>query len=660
MSLDKRGSSYRPTVDFPDGDRRKFVATDKTSPWWYDDKSLTNLVFQHIAVASKGGKDITLREFVFQFRGLTSTQKTKVVCDQFPGIERLSDFETDPGKVAELLEAMKAEARAPSENVLGCLGEAHLRTRFNQWFGVERFWYHKGQGSIDGLPFVFEAAVAVTRRPGRLFHGVDFSPTFGDPLAETHLYGKEFSAWGPSNFLEQGHVHPERPNAPQETAVAIHLICPALEFLDRGKSRLTVPEAMRQKIQEVLWKVVKDLYREEERRRKDAARQERADRDRAQAGKAKRMDLTKALRLVMKDAVQEATGGIYEVSAHTLYYVVRRLIQKFTTKALSSDYFEGNLLPAYQREHGAIAGLYYEARGTLYEPHTRKAIPLGTREVESYQFPAWLYDKILFVEKQGLWPVLEKSRLAERFDMAVVASEGYATEACRVLFANAEKGKDYQLFVVHDADPHGYNIARTLREETARMPGHRVRVVDIGLKLADALEMGLGVEDFTRRKALPQGLELTDQERTYFEGRRSAPKSWIARRVELNALSAPDLLAYIERKLQAADIRSKVIPSEEALPWLTEELYGDIMREQIEDALDRLLRTNQLKADITAELRGQFSFEEARRWITDAFQEDGTVSWRGALWTEIEAIVHTKVTIIRQVLRGRAFRAING
>src|SRR5262245_15872639 len=144
--------------------------------------------------------------------------------------------------------------------------------------------------------------------------------------------------------------------------------------------------------------------------------------------------------------------------------------------------------------------------------------------------------------------------------MAVVAGEGYASEACRVLFASAEKGKDYQLFVAHDADPHGYNIARTLREETARMPGHRVKVFDLGLKLGDALALGLPTEEFTRKKALPRGLTLDETEREYFEGRRAGPKSWVCRRVELNALSGPALVAHIERGLREAGVRGKVIP----------------------------------------------------------------------------------------------------
>lgn len=86
--------------------------------------------------------------------------------------------------------------------------------------------------------------------------------------------------------------------------------------------------------------------------------------------------------------------------------------------------------------------------------------------------------------------------------MAIVMSEGYATEACRTLLEHADQQRKYQIFVLHDADPHGYNIARTLRKATERMPDYAVDVVDIGLGFEEGLELGLGTESFTRKQAI--------------------------------------------------------------------------------------------------------------------------------------------------------------
>ena len=65
------------------------------------------------------------------------------------------------------------------------------------------------------------------------------------------------------------------------------------------------------------------------------------------------------------------------------------------------------------------------------EPHTGKQIPLGTREVDAYDMPELLYDKILYVEKKGMHPIFREARLAERYDLAIVCAEGYASREPR-------------------------------------------------------------------------------------------------------------------------------------------------------------------------------------------------------------------------------------
>src|SRR5262249_34378664 len=160
-----------------------------------------------------------------------------------------------------------------------------------------------------------------------------------------------------------------------------------------------------------------------------------------------------------------------------------------------------------------------------------------------------------------------------RFDMAVIGAEGYASEAIRLLLTRADQHRRYRIFVFHDADPYGYNIARTLREETRRMPGYQVDVVDLGLHLEEALAIGLQTEKFTRKKALPAGLKLTEVERRYFEGRPMRKNSWVCERIEINAMPVPDRAPYLERKLREAGATDKVVPPERELPTLAAELY---------------------------------------------------------------------------------------
>ena len=83
--------------------------------------------------------------------------------------------------------------------------------------------------------------------------------------------------------------------------------------------------------------------------------------------------------------------------------------------ALTWDNFN-TILDRYLDEFGERPwpGLYAEPRGMLYEPHTGASIPLGTIDVEGYTIPSYVYNRILFVEKQGLRPVIADSKLAER------------------------------------------------------------------------------------------------------------------------------------------------------------------------------------------------------------------------------------------------------
>jgi hypothetical protein len=362
------------------------------------------------------------------------------------------------------------------------------------------------------------------------------------------------------------------------------------------------------------------------------------------------MPHTQAVPLAMPEALAYATGnGQYQVSQHTLFYHVRRFVQKYTKRILTKENFEGKILPAYKLLHPECRPMIYaEARGTLYEPHTDFVLELGTREVESYKFPAWRYRKILFVEKQGLFPIFQKAKIAERFDMAIIAGEGFATEACRVLFQHAQKG-EYMLFCLHDADPSGYDIARTLREETARMPGYSVRVIDLGLRLKDALDLDLGVEEFTRRKAFTKALKLTELERQYFTGSHMGGGCWLAKRVELNAFTAPGLVDYTIAGLVANGATEKMVPPADKLPHLVQGLYESVARENAKMEIDTILQVEQVAAEVAEAMAPFVPLDEAGNWITKAFEKDLTESWDGAVNNKIARKIVDEKKRLRQL-----------
>jgi hypothetical protein len=199
---------------------------------------LARLVFAHIGAARRGGRDVPLGEFVRSFAGLSSTTKAKAVCATLPAVQRLSDFEVDPAAIATLLQAMQAASRAPKPAALGRVDEGHYRAMFEGWYGVRRFWFKRVATADGAIPWVVEIAVAETTQPGELYFAVNYSPTFGDPLARLPLDAGELRTVGAAAFLRQVDAYPD---GASRRAAAIHLISPVLHFLDKGKTTLAVP-----------------------------------------------------------------------------------------------------------------------------------------------------------------------------------------------------------------------------------------------------------------------------------------------------------------------------------------------------------------------------------------------------------------------------------
>jgi DNA topoisomerase VI subunit B len=657
---------YQSGVDFPAA-WRKCVPTDPTSAWWYTEGELKRLIFSHIAeTEQRGTPDLLLRDFVRQFRNLSSTAKAKAVCAHFPAITHLQDFLQHEAAVAPLLQVMRQEGKAPSVDTFGVVGEAHFRACFEAWYGVKRFWYRKRTGETAGVPFVIEAAVAETREAGDLWTGVNFSPTFGDPLDGTVLRGEKFVGSGVQNFLYRAHATGWGWDQTQiPTAAAVHIISPALAFLDRGKTRIQCHPTMAQQVAEALWGVSKDLYKEGEQRQKDAARAARAERERERKQERQSDDQPWTLKAAVFEVIIAAhafaTGnGEYPVSARNLFYQVRDRITPYTKADLDFGYFEQQLVPQYVREHGPLPGYYHDPRGVLYEPHTGTAVHLGTREVEAYRFPAWRYNKILYVEKKGLWPILEAAALAERHDMAIVVGEGYATEAIRVLFESAKKGQHYQIFALHDADPYGYNIARTLREETRRMPGYAVDVVDIGLRVADAVDLGLRPEEFSRKKALPEGLTLTALERAYFEGKGDywGQGPWRCQRVELNALSAPQLIAYIEQGLTGAQAWGKVLPPPAVLVQEATQAWTRAFRVLVERRVHALVGLETLIDGVADRWEAPWDGADLQATIDQVFARRPTAQWEDGITQQVQARLQQDAADIARVVREALHRRV--
>lgn len=416
-----------------------------------------------------------------------------------------------------------------------------------------------------------------------------------------------------------------------------------------GKAEKSPAEA----IGGAIFGAAKPLHKEGEQRRRSSNRRLRE----SYFTHAPRISQKDIVFEVLERAIRNAKGGAPIVGARDVFYATRPLCYAKRDwpqdKSLNYNYFSQTLLTEYQRINGPIDGLYYDPRGRLHEPHTGVSVDLGTREIEGYEFPEYLFDKILYVEKEGEWPKLQAAKIAERHDMGLVAGKGYATEAARTLFERAESG-DYQLFVFHDADIDGYNICRTLREETRRMPGYNVEVIDLGLTIAEAEDMNLDAEPFERKQSIPIDLAVTldGRERDYFQRQKL--------RYELNAITPVSRrMEYIEEKLAENGVRPKVIPPEDELQKRASEMYRERHEEWVDDMLAALL-SDEVKKALADELAGRLELEKARSYIEEGFAADDTTSWRKALEDKLEAFGAEHADHMKEAVRGRVRDALNG
>ena len=145
--------------------------------------------------------------------------------------------------------------------------------------------------------------------------------------------------------------------------------------------------------------------------------------------------------------------------------------------------------------------MYREPRGSITHPHRDETITLGTLMVEEYERPAWTFNKLLYIEKEGAQEALKQDRWPERHDCAVMSSKGFSTRAARDLIDMlAEHDEPVEVFCVHDADAYGTMIYQTLQEETKARGARKIKIVNLGLEPWEAIEMGLEVETLEETK----------------------------------------------------------------------------------------------------------------------------------------------------------------
>ena len=214
------------------------------------------------------------------------------------------------------------------------------------------------------------------------------------------------------------------------------------------------------------------------------------------------------------------------------------------------------------RNHQSIGGLNLMLAGAA----------LSTRG------PKHRFGAIMFIEKEGFMPLFEAVQLAERFDLAIMSTKGVSVTAARQLVDELCGEHEIPLLVLHDFDKSGFTIVGTLQRDTRRYSfENAIEVVDLGLRLGD-------IDGLLTESVYNRGSDYAVRSNLLENGATEEEVEFLLRRrVELNAMTSPQLIEFIERKLRAVGV-AKIVPDQETL----EKAYRrtrllSLMSERIED-----------------------------------------------------------------------------
>ena len=330
-------------------------------------------------------------------------------------------------------------------------------------------------------------------------------------------------------------------------------------------------------------------------------------------------------------AIAKASGdGQYRFSLRQLYYAVRPEVMEATDSGtLDYNYF-AVVISRYENERGEIPGIYRDPRGVLYTPHSGTTTPIGTISVEQYKRPEWTFSNVLYIEKEGLFEVLKQASFPERYDCALLSSKGFASRATRDLIDMlGEHKEDVRVFAIHDADGPGTVIFEALVGETIARGARTVDVENLGLDPWEGLEMGLQVETFGVRKSkVPAAKYLDGHGAPKFPSDFDEPeeswREWLqTKRVELNAMTSPQFLAWVEQKFEELGVEKVIPPNDVLTKTFTDDLQAKMRQRVIDEILaqvdvDRLTSDRvalvKVPDDLKAIVGDELEKEPAQRW----------------------------------------------
>jgi hypothetical protein len=555
----------------------------RSSPHWYDGEAFFDLL------QAAGSRSV--RELIAKLDGCTGAKAGKI-CRP---LKSRACCSLSRAEAIELLEAAQQQARPVSPQRLGHVGEVEGWPPFHA--RGEGTFSHGGIGGPRAtIPFVVEAWASAERD----LYGnscsmlVNRTPITGTVSLARWQRDLTLNGCGLSTTLRA---------APGRSGIdlRVNIITPYMPITSDGKAPNL--SCCSQVIREVAGKAVRRALRAEP----PEPRSKRSQKE--------------VVLSHLDAAIAKASGnGVYRFSPRQVFYVIRPLVREAVGAELQWGNFE-TIIGDHELEQGEFAGMYRDPRGTLYHPHRKDSLPLGTLQVERYQRPPWTFNKILFIEKEGFFEALKEAAWPERHDCALLTSKGQPTRAARdLLDLLGETGEEILFFAVHDADAAGTLIYQSLQEATRARPGRKVQVVNLGLEPEEALGMDLEVEDVEpgeRRKPIASYVPDDWQD-------------WLQyHRVELNAMTTPQFIAWLDAKM-AAFGNGKLVPPAAVLTKDLSETLEHRLHRQITERILREARIEEKVAAALQEIEAPIP-EELCAVVQAALTDQPAASWRAAI-----------------------------
>jgi hypothetical protein len=354
------------------------------------------------------------------------------------------------------------------------------------------------------------------------------------------------------------------------------------------------------------------------------------------------VSLKDAAAQILPAAYAKVSGnGKLPANARQLMYAARGHIQKVTGQDLKADYFTQTLLPDYLTETGVLWDVAYDARGHFTEPHDGEGFGIGTLEVRSYlkgihnpslvdadinqakvetSGPSGNFGAVLCIEKEGFDTLFKAAKIAERFDLAIMGTKGMSTVSARALADEMCHDHDIPLLLLHDFDKSGFTIAGTIQRDTRRYEfQNNITTIDLGLGLEDVKAMGLEFE----YQHHPKGNKATLMANLRENGASEAEIAFMfgdfdklrsTRRVELNAMTSPQFVAFIERKLREVGV-AKIVPDQDLLAKaFTSMERGRRLEEAVADLDEIEMEDFKAPKDLQRRVRKLLKEQPALRW----------------------------------------------